>query len=88
MIPSHTVAMPPRSATFKKAFIAHTDDHPPNEQQKLKGWIEHNGARYSKKITEDVTHYIVGRKTWDNYKNEPARKLEIRLLPLVLTELQ
>jgi len=63
--------MPPKPATFKRAVIAHTDGLPPEKGDKVKGWIEHSGAKHSKEITDGVTHLIISSKAWNNYKQEP-----------------
>ncbi len=63
--------MPLKPATFKKAVIAHTGGLPTQKGDKVKGWIEHNGAKYSKEITDDVTHLIISSTAWKNYKQEP-----------------
>jgi len=66
--------MPPKVATFRKAVIAYTEGLDPKKADKVKGWIEHNGAKYSKEITDDVTHLIISSKAWNNYKQQPMGK--------------
>jgi len=60
--------MPQKISTFRKAVIAYTDGLDPKKADKVKGWIEHNGAKYSREITDDVTHLIVSRRAWNSYK--------------------
>jgi len=63
--------MPLKPTTFKKAVIALTDGLPPEKANKVKGWIEHNGAKHSMEIDDDVTHLIISSKSWNNYRREP-----------------
>ena len=55
-------------------MIAYTEGFDPKKADKIKGWIEHNGAKHSEEITDDVTHLIVSAKAWNNYKKQPMGK--------------
>lgn len=66
--------MAPRTKTFKNCIIAYTDDIPLAKREKIKGWVEHAGGKISRQITDDVTHLILTRNDWKNYKQRPLGK--------------
>lgn len=66
--------MAPRTKTFKNCVIAYTDDIHHSKRDKIKGWVEHAGGRVSKGINDDVTHFIISKRDWSNYKRREDGK--------------
>ena len=58
----------PRAQTFKQAKIAYTGDLP--DRDKIPNWIKNAGGKISnsKTIDDDVTHIIISKNDWKNYK--------------------
>lgn len=53
--------------TFTRINLASTGDFPPNKNDKIKGWVEHNGGTFSKEIDATVTHLVASPRAWKNY---------------------
>ncbi|EXJ93277.1 hypothetical protein A1O1_01669 [Capronia coronata CBS 617.96] len=71
--------------TFRNIHIASTNDFPGEKNDKIKGWIEHNGGTFSKEISKEVTHLIASQKAWKHYHplvKEARRHRTVRIVPL------
>jgi len=53
--------------TFARITLASTNDFSPHKNDKIKGWVEHNGGTFSKEITPSVTHLVASSKAWKSY---------------------
>ena len=63
--------MAPRP-TFKKVVIAYTDDV--RYKDKIPGWVKNVGAKMSKDITDEVTHFIISAAKAKNYIKDPDKE--------------
>jgi hypothetical protein len=64
---------------FKKVVLCSTDDHPHKDNDKVKGWIEAHGGKYTTEITPSTTHLLTSQKAWKQYK--PLGKSQLNPLP-------
>ena len=56
-----------KSRTFAKVVLCHTDDFPPQKNDKIKGWVEAHGGKFTKMLTPEVTHLVCSRRAWQRY---------------------
>lgn len=61
--------------TLRNLCIASTNDFPGDKNDKIKGWIEHNGGIFSKDMSANVTHLLASQKAWKRY--HPLGELSI-----------
>ena len=55
------------SKTFKNVVLCHTNDFPDDQNNKIKGWVEGNGGKFSKDVTTEVTHLVTSMRAWKRY---------------------
>lgn len=64
--------------TFRNIHLASTNDFEPAKNDKIKGWVEHNGGTFTKEITQDVTHLVASTKAWKRY--HPLGKIHLLII--------
>ena len=50
--------------TFRKVILCSTNDHAPRKNDKIRGWVEANGGRFTLEMSPDVTHLIASKQAW------------------------
>lgn len=53
--------------TLTRVTLASTSDFSPHKNDKIKGWVEHNGGTFSKEIDVNVTHLVASSRAWKSY---------------------
>ena len=53
--------------TFARIILCSTDDFPSHKNDKVKGWVEHNGGTFSKEMHPKVTHLLASKQAWQTY---------------------
>ena len=53
--------------TFARIILCSTDDFLSHKNDKIKGWVEHNGGTFSKEMHPKVTHLLASKQAWKRY---------------------
>ncbi|KAL2401648.1 hypothetical protein ABEF93_007687 [Exophiala dermatitidis] len=72
--------------TLRNLCIASTNDFPGDKNDKIKGWIEHNGGIFSKDMSENVTHLLASQKAWKKYHPLVREARRLRTVHIVRLE--
>jgi hypothetical protein len=56
-----------KNKTFRNVVLCHTDDFPPNKNDKIKGWVEKHGGTFTKALMPNVTHFVSSKRAWKKY---------------------
>ncbi|EXJ80103.1 hypothetical protein A1O3_08389 [Capronia epimyces CBS 606.96] len=72
--------------TFRNICVVSTNDFPTDKNEKIKGWIEHNGGTFCKEISKDVTHLLASQKAWKRYHPLVREARQYRTIRIVQLE--
>ncbi|KEF51326.1 uncharacterized protein A1O9_12676 [Exophiala aquamarina CBS 119918] len=72
--------------TFARINLASTNDFPAHKNDKIKGWVEHNGGAFSKEITASVTHLVASPRAWKSYVPVVKEARRLRTIHIVRLE--
>jgi hypothetical protein len=70
---------------FKHKIIASTGGHPLKVDDKIQSWVQHNGGRFIRELSKEVTHLICSKAVWK--QNLPMVKEARRLKSIHVVKL-